>query len=334
MEMQQGSHYVAYPRSPQNGNHKRLAKALGWFSIGLGLAEVVAPGRLSRLIGMEDREGRRALLRAYGLREIAAGVGILSQPRPSGWVWGRVAGDVLDLASLGSAMSSEDANRTRLAVATAAILGVTALDVYCGRQMKGGSIRVVKAIIVNRSPEEVYSFWQNFDNFPRFMDHLESVEITGDRWSHWKAKTPVGITMEWDSEIISDQPNSLIAWRSVPGSQMEHSGSVRFERAPGGRGTLVRVEMEYAPPGGALGASFAKLFGAEPGQQAESALRLMKQILETGDIMRSDSSIHRGMHPARPTADAPPVTPLGVRAAEAQSLLGCRRGLGAKEEAI
>ncbi len=298
---------------PRNGSAERLANSLGWFSIGLGLAEVLAPEIVSDLIGVADRPGKRSLLRFYGLREIAAGIGILSQPEPANWVWGRVAGDAMDLASLGSAMSAADADRGKLALATAAVLGVTALDVYCGQQLSrgsqpalaaaSGSVRISKAIIVNRPPEEVYAFWRNLENFPRFMDHLEDIQVIDNTRSHWRAVAPAGIRLEWDSEITREEANTLIAWRSVPGSEMEHAGSVRFERAPGGRGTIVRVKLEYAPPGGAVGAAIARILGSEPGLEIERALRLMKQILETGDIVRSDSSIHSGMHPAQPSAE-------------------------------
>src|SRR5690242_10269489 len=123
----------------QNGNRGLIANGLGWFSIGLGVAEVLAPEKVAQLIGIKGRTTSRALLRIYGFREIAAGVGILSQTRPAGWMWGRVAGDLLDLTALGSALASRTANRTRIGTATAAVLGVTALDVLCARQLSNGS---------------------------------------------------------------------------------------------------------------------------------------------------------------------------------------------------
>jgi uncharacterized membrane protein len=275
----------------------------------LGLAEVAAPGKIAQLIGLGNQPGRRTLLRFYGIREIAAGIGILSGRRTDGWMWGRVAGDVVDIATLGSAMGSDDTNRTRLATATAAVLGVTALDVYCGRELsrmapKNGRIRFKKTIITNRSPEEAYSFWRDLKNMPRIMDRVESVHVKSEKLSHWRAKAPAGVYLEWDSEIVQDEPNSLIAWCSVEGAHMSTSGSVRFEPATGGRGTLVTLEVEYSPPGGVIGANIAKLFGAEPGQQAENGLRRMKQILETGDIVRSEASIHRWMHAAQPPAES------------------------------
>ncbi|WP_406696340.1 SRPBCC family protein [Singulisphaera sp. Ch08] len=107
----------------------------------------------------------------------------------------------------------------------------------------GREIDVTGSITINRPAEELYRFWRNFENLPRIMTHLESVQVTGDRRSHWKAKAPVGSTVEWDAEITEDRPNELIAWRSLEGADVENSGAVRFVPAPGGRGTEVHVEM-------------------------------------------------------------------------------------------
>jgi len=297
-------------RSSQADTYERLANGLGWFSIGLGLAEVFRPGAVSHLIGVDDNDRNRALLRCYGLREIAAGVGILSQPEPAGWVWARVAGDVLDIGSLLSAARSEHNDRARLGTATAAVLGVTALDVICAQQLSSmqsngaqdRDARVEKTITVNRSPEEVYGFWHDFQNLPTFMKHLDSVELSGDGRSHWRAKAPGGRTVEWDAEIVDDQPNRLIAWRSLDGSDVSHEGHVRFRPATGGRGTVVQVRMQYDPPGGVVGKTVAKLFGEEPGQQIDDDLRAFKQVIETGEVVNSDASIHPGMHAAQPPA--------------------------------
>ncbi len=297
----------------QDGAQERVANALGWFSIGLGLAEVAVPGKVAQLIGVRKKKESLALLRIYGLREIAAGVGILSQSRPTGWLWARVAGDLLDLSALGSALTSKHANRAKVVTATAAALGVTAVDVLCARQMSqtpeggeaaSGALHVTKTIIVGRSPEEVYRFWRDFTNLPTFMKHLQSVEITGEKRSHWKAEGPAGKTVEWDAELVDDQPGTRIGWRSLEGSDVDNSGAVYFERAPGGRGTLVRVELQYAPPGGTISATLAKLFGKEPGQEVDSDLRAFKQVMETGEIAKSDASIHAGMHPAEPAEAA------------------------------
>jgi uncharacterized membrane protein len=298
-----------HQQSSKNGTH-RLASGLGWFSIGLGVAEMIAPGKLAQFIGVENKDRTRSVLRTYGLREFAAGVGILSKAQPTNWIWARLAGDLMDLASLTSALSSSTSDRTRVAAATAAVLGVTALDAICVQKMTGGngkrqelsSSPVIEAVLVNRSPEEVYKFWRDLENFPSFMAHIQSVEVQGDRQSHWKAKGPAGTTVEWDAEIVQDEPNHLIKWRSVNNPDVHNSGTVRFDPAPGKRGTFVRVELQYAPPGGAVGSLIAKLFGKEPGQQLYEDLRRFKQIVETGEILQSDASIHSGMHAAQPPA--------------------------------
>jgi uncharacterized membrane protein len=148
--------------------------------------------------------------------------------------------------------------------------------------------------------EEVYAFWRNFENLPRFMRHLESVTVSGDRRSHWVAKAPAGKSVEWDAEILEDRPNELISWRSLPGADVYNAGTVQFQPASGGRGTEVRVTLEYHPPFGKLGSRIAMLFREEPGQQVYDDLRNFKQVMETGEILLSDATKQRGLHPARP----------------------------------
>jgi uncharacterized membrane protein len=288
------------PRISSNGSQssraepeERLAHALGWFSIGLGFAEIAAPRGLAKLIGLTDN---RTLLRMLGLREIASGVGILSRRRPVGWLWSRVGGDIMDLAVLGMALISPNANRRRVAAATAAVGGVTVLDLRVSQQLSSHpelqdsavTVQVKKSITINRSPEELYRFWHEFQNLPSFMNDLESVQITGEKRSHWIAKGPGGKRIEWDAEITEDRPNELIAWYSLEGSQFENSGSVRFERALGKPGTVVRVEINYRPPAGVLGATVAKIFGAEPKQQLHENLHRFRQLMETGEIITTE----------------------------------------------
>ena len=263
-----------------------LARTLGWFSIGLGLAEVMAPRALARLIGVSGEH--RMLLRLFGLREMASGVGILTQHRPAPWMWGRVGGDALDLACLGAALTSDEARPGRIAAAMAAVAGVTALDVLCSQQLSQSAPqqqgqRAESSVTINRAPADLYRFWRDFQNLPRFMPHLSSVRVDTARQSHWVAQGPAGTTVEWDAEITDDRPDALIAWRSLAGADLDHAGSVRFEAAPGGRGTFVRVCMEYHPPGGALGAVVATLFGEEPGQHIHEGLRRFKQLMEAGE---------------------------------------------------
>ncbi|HYQ30803.1 MAG TPA: SRPBCC family protein, partial [Polyangiaceae bacterium] len=164
-----------------------------------------------------------------------------------------------------------------------------------------GGIRVSKSITVNRSPSEVYDYWRELRHLPAFMSHLESVTVDHER-STWRAKGPAGVTIEWVSELTADDEDERLAWRSLPGASIPNQGEVRFARAAGNRGTQLSVELFYEPPGGAVGAAFARLFGELPALQLESDLRRFKQILETGEVLHSDASIHSGPHPARPSA--------------------------------
>ena len=144
-------------------------------------------------------------------------------------------------------------------------------------------VRVEKTVTINKSPEELYRFWRNFENLPRFMDHLESVHVKDATHSHWKAKAPAGKSVEWDAVIISDIANEVIAWQSTD-AQVANAGSVRFRSAPGGRGAKVTVNLEYDPPAGKAGMLVAKVFGEEPTQQVQDALRHFKAVMEAGEI--------------------------------------------------
>ena len=157
----------------------------------------------------------------------------------------------------------------------------------------GEGIRVDKAVTVNKPRFEVYSFWRNFENLPSFMNHLEKVRHTSGKISHWVARAPMGRTVEWDAEIINDVPGELIGWRSLAGADVANAGSVHFRDAAGQRGTEVKVELQYIPPGGAVGALFAKLFGENPSQQIEEDLRRFKMVLETGETPRTLHEFHK-----------------------------------------
>lgn len=155
-------------------------------------------------------------------------------------------------------------------------------------------IVVRESLLVNRSPEEIYAFWRNFENLPSFMSHLESVEQIDERRSHWVAKAPsiIGGEVEWDAEITADEPNGRIAWQTVPESEIEHRGSVRFVRVLGDRGTSVRVELQYKSPAGKAGQLLAKLFGEEPEMQIHDDLRKLRQIMEIGEVLTIEGQPH------------------------------------------
>jgi uncharacterized membrane protein len=139
--------------------------------------------------------------------------------------------------------------------------------------------KVEHSIRINRAPAELYGFWRNFENLPRFMNHLESVTRFGGNRSHWVAKAPGGTTVEWDAEVYNEKEGEMIAWRTLEGSQVASAGSVHFE--PAGEGaTNVRVSLKYDPPGGKLGSLVARLFGENPQRQIEEDLARFKEIME------------------------------------------------------
>jgi uncharacterized membrane protein len=147
-------------------------------------------------------------------------------------------------------------------------------------------IHVEQVFLINRSPEDLYQYWRNFENLPRIMTHLKSVRVSDDGHSHWVATAPriAGGSVEWDAEITRDEPNAAIAWRSLPGSDIETTGQIRFSPAMGDRGTEVHVFMEYQPPAGRLGHWLATLFGEAPRRQMRDDLRNFKRLMECGEI--------------------------------------------------
>jgi uncharacterized membrane protein len=160
-------------------------------------------------------------------------------------------------------------------------------------------IRARAAVTVNQPRDAVYTFWRQLENLPRFMRHLVSVEMRDQNRSHWIAEGPAGKQVHWDAEIINEIPNELIAWRSLSGSQVDSAGSVRFSDAPGGRGTEIRVELQYNPPGGAAGAIVAKLFGREPEQEIRADLGRLKQFLESGQLATTEGQPQGSERPSR-----------------------------------
>ncbi|MEH0973130.1 SRPBCC family protein [Micromonospora sp. CPCC 205546] len=274
-----------------------LPRALGVVSLALGAGGLLAPRAVARLTGVDDSPTALTLIPAVGARELVHAAGLLAGRRPVGWTWTRVAGDAMDLTLLGRAWADRcGERRRRVALTTAAVAGIAAVDLFAAvraRQARAARRRVIDmevAVTVNRSPAEAYRFWRDLENLPRFMSHLESVRADDLRRSHWIARGPAGRPVEWDAEIVDDRPNRSIAWRSLPGTRVPNAGRVLFVPAPGDRGTEVRVRLRYAPPAGALGRAVAKLFGEEPEQQVRDDLRRFKQVVETGEVVRSEGS--------------------------------------------
>ena len=205
-------------------------------------------------------------LAAYGLAR-RSGTGLTLAGLGGALVWRGATGHCPVYGTLGVSTAEEDGNGDRQ------------VSVPYGK-----GIRVEKAVTINSSAEELYRFWRNFENLPRFMSHLKAVHVFDNKRSHWIAKGPAGSNAEWDAEIINDVPNELIGWRSVDGSRVDNAGSVHFTPATGDRGTEVKVVLRYDPPAGFIGATVAKIFGEDPAHQINEDLRRLKQLVETGEI--------------------------------------------------
>jgi uncharacterized membrane protein len=295
-----------------------LVRGLGLASAALGVPMLARTDDVAELVGVDDSPLSRPVIRAVGVRELVAALLLLTGPKRS--VWFRVAGDAVDLAVLGTARTNRSGERERrVTAATAAVVGLTVMDLYAAlrarRDQHGpgrpGPLQLQASVTVNKSPDETFAFWRDLTNLPRFMQHLESVTPTAGsaNRSHWVAKAPFGTSVSWDAEITSEEPGRRLAWRSLPGSRIDNSGTVHFAEAPGDRGTEVKVVLHYDVPGGRLGRAVAKLFGEDPVQQVRDDLRRFKQVMETGDIVRSDG-LPGGTH-AKKQAVQRPAQPLG-----------------------
>jgi uncharacterized membrane protein len=164
---------------------------------------------------------------------------------------------------------------------------------------------------IRKPASEVYAFWRNLENLPTFMAHLEHVRATSDRTSHWSAAAPFGTNVAWDAEITNEVPGEKIAWRSTGDADVPNAGTVWFVPAPDGVSTEVHVVLVYDIPAGAVGKAVAKYFGEEPHQQLDDDLRRLKQVLETGEVVRSDGAPwgkrarkEFPQRPAQPLSDA------------------------------
>lgn len=150
-----------------------------------------------------------------------------------------------------------------------------------------GGIHVRESIRLERPVGEVYAFWRQLENLPRVLTHLEHVEELGNGRSHWVARGPADLSVEWDAEIINEVENKVIGWRSLPESDVVSAGSVTFKPVRGGRATELSVHLQYSPPAGRVGALLATIFGREPRQTIREDLRRLKQVFDAGDIPRT-----------------------------------------------
>lgn len=245
---------------------RRRAVDLGWFSIGLGLAEIVSPGLLGRAIGVGDDPRTRLTMRLCGVREIAAGVGLLSRKNDPVFMWARVAGDLLDLALLGKAMMTPENDRGRLATATTSVVGVTIADILTAVQVSRGSQGDGETQIDGRSLREA-------------VHATHSITI---------ARPIEEVRRAWESSPIV--------------ASLRDGGRVDMHAAPGGQGTEISVELRGPQPSAAR-EMIGSIFSTGPGQGADADLRRFKQMIEVGEIVHSNASIHARPHPGQPSKD-------------------------------
>lgn len=214
---------------------------------------------------------------------------------------------------------------TRRSPAGVALAAAGGLLAYSG--VRGGARDSVAhtTMIINARPEQVYSFWRNFENLPLFMKHLENVSITGERTSRWKAIGPLGTDVSWDAEIVSERPNEEIRWRSLPGSGIEMDGRVRFSEAWGNRGTLIAVLIIVQSE---VGNFVAKIFGKDPSFMMKQDLRRLKALIETGEVPTIEGQTH-GPRSAKIAAlrMANPDEPIRLRGANLKEVFNSQRSI-------
>jgi uncharacterized membrane protein len=266
-----------------------IAESLGWLSVGLGVAALLAPRRMGQLSGLDDKQG---LIQLVGARELASGVGLLSEPNKSPWLWARVVGDAIDLAVLATAHGQTQRGRSRALGTAAVVAAITAADVAASlRQSKfrrddvaPDGVCIDRNIVVNKTPQECYAYWRDLRNIAYFTRGLREVTPLDERRSRWIAKVPGRADLEWIVELTEDRPVERLRWRSAEGGPFKHAGSVSFRVAPGNRGTIVTLSMHYHIPGGSVGATVARFIGPDPFGEVRENLRRFKQLIETGEI--------------------------------------------------
>ncbi|MFA9431879.1 SRPBCC family protein [Egicoccus sp. AB-alg2] len=287
-----------------------LSTGLRWFSAGLGTVQLAVPGLVNRAIGIAPSARNNWVMRSVGLQELGVALGLRNvRTTPAPLLWSRVAGDALHLGLLVTALRRPGNDRRRLLSAIGSVAGVGMLDVVAALRALGDAsgareIRTTVSATILRDPDSVYGYWRDLANLPTFMSHVVRIEVLDGQRSHWVAEAPGGQRVEWDAEIVQDVPGKVLAWKSLPGAQVPNAGIVRFAPAPGDRGTEVTVEFEFSPPAGAAGAGVAKLFGEHPEQQARDDVRRLKQVLEAGEVVRSDGS-PEGLRTSRLVAQRP-----------------------------
>ncbi|MEO7179635.1 MAG: SRPBCC family protein [Gemmatimonadaceae bacterium] len=254
---------------------------------------VAGPRRIGHPSAREDDGARRGLGRNVARQErvvsVAIGAALVTygarRRDPVGLITALLGGVLVLRGATG-----RDPIYRALGVSTGstdAVLDAPAYDDVTGRAATVNARKAIKvehSVTIDRPRAELYAFWRNFENLPRFMEHLVSVRVDSGTRSYWAARAPAGQTVEWEAEIVNEVPDSIIAWKSVGAPDVANAGAVNFSDAPAGGGTVVRVTVDYEPPAGKLGALFSHVFFEEPDQQIRDSLRRFKQLVESGEL--------------------------------------------------
>jgi uncharacterized membrane protein len=296
-------------------NGSKLGTSLTLMGMGLGLAELAAPVAVGRAVGLGDKGGITGVgMRLIGARGVALGLATLLRRKRSGWLWARVGGDLLDLAFLGLALGQSVRRgrrhrSLRLPLALGAVAGMTVVDVVRAVRTTRASREAARtasenipglAVTVDRTVADVYSFLRNPNNLTRFLSNVESVQVRGDGRAELAVKGPVGPRFRCRATILDSQPGESLNWIvTTEAGDPFCGGTMRLAKAPGDRGTEIHVALDgmMAAGGGGIGGSIVRLWTRE---SMRNDLRRLKQVLEVGEVTRSDASVHRGMHAARP----------------------------------
>jgi uncharacterized membrane protein len=277
-------------RSHDPQQDQRLARALGWFSVGLGLTQLVMPRGVARVIGVRAEPN---WLRVLGLRELANGIAILAQPRPSpSALQARVAGDAIDLGLMASAWNARSTDRVRLAAGAGVVLGVTALDILCSRRLSAALVvprplEIQTSIAIQSSPDKLYRFWRELSNLPRVFSHIDNIRVAEGGRFHVEGKRMLGRSLAWDAQITEDVINQRLGWHTLPGALIAHSARMQFKPLSA-EGTLLSLQMRFEPLVPALVAPLARLLGDTPKQALKSELRRFKQWVEAGELATAE----------------------------------------------
>jgi uncharacterized membrane protein len=231
------------------------------------------------------------LIRTFGGREIATGIGILAMPDPTPGIWARVGGDALDLATLGMALVSAKGKRGPLGTALGTVAAITAVDLLCARQLSAQRRAAAtpatveeRSLSIGRSADELYRLWREPATFATIMGSVAEVNALNYGRSRWTISGPRGRTLTWETQIVEEQPGELLRWRSAPKGKVVSEGLVRFRPAPGDWGTEVSLQLQITPQGGILSRAVPQALGGGSRLLLGQVLRRFKSLAETGEV--------------------------------------------------